>query len=128
MCRALPARAGASPRIGRGLRETFYADQAGFNVDLDFSHGETFRVVQLTPPGSACSIAIGVGVADTAPSSIQGLHLVVDDIRTARKQLIERGVDVSGVQDMPAPSKPEVSYAPFTDPDGNGWTLQKLPY
>ena len=108
--------------------KTFYADQAGFTVDLDFSHGETFRVVQLTPPGSACSIAIGVGVADTAPSSIQGLHLVVDDIRTARKQLIERGVDVSGVQDMPAPSKPEVSYAPFTDPDGNGWTLQKLPY
>ena len=67
-------------------------------------------------------------MADTAPSSIQGLHLVVDDIRTARKQLIERGVDVSGVQDMTAPSKPEVSYAPFTDPDGNGWTLQKLPY
>jgi hypothetical protein len=63
--------------------KTFYADQAGFNVDLDFSHGETFRVVQLTPPGSACSIAIGVGVADTAPSSIQGLHLVVDDIHTA---------------------------------------------
>ena len=108
--------------------KTFYADQAGFNVDLDFSHGETFRVVQLTPPGSACSIAIGVGVADTAPGSIQGLHLVVDDIHAARKQLIERGVDVGGVQDMTAPGKPEVSYAPFTDPDDNGWTLQKLPY
>ena len=125
MCRGLQARAGASPRIGRGPRENFDADQAGFNVDLDFSHGETFRVVQLTPPGSACSIAIGVGVADTAAASIQGLHLVVDDIHTARKQLIERGVDVGGVQDMTAPGKPAVSYAPFTDPDGIGWTLQK---
>ena len=107
--------------------KTFDADQAGFNVDLGFSHGETFRVVQLTPPGSACSIAIviGVGVVDTAAASIQGLHLVVDDIHTARKQLIERGVDVGGVQDMTAPGKPAVSYAPFTDPDGNGWTLQK---
>lgn len=107
--------------------KTFDADQAGFNVDLGFSHGETFRVVQLTPPGSACSIAIalGVGAADTAAGSIQGLHLVVDDIHTARKQLIERGVDVGGVQDMTAPGKPAVSYAPFTDPDGNGWTLQK---
>ena len=128
MCRALQARAGASPRIGRDRAKTFYADQAGFNVDLDFSHGETFRGLQLTPPGSACSIAIGVGVVDTAASSIQGLHLVVDDIHTARKELIERGADVGGVQDMTAPGKPAVSYAPFTDPDGNGWTLQKLPY
>ena len=108
--------------------KTFYADQVGFNVDLDFSRGETFRVVQLTPPGSACSIAIGVGVVGTAPGSIQGLHLVVDDIHAARKELIERGVDVGEVQDMTAPGKPTVSYAPFTDPDGNGWTLQKLPY
>jgi hypothetical protein len=107
--------------------KTFDADQPGFNVDLDFSHGETFRVVQLTPPGSACSIAIaiGVGVVDTAAASIQGLHLVVDDIHTARKQVIERGVDVGGVQDMTAPGKPAFSYAPFTDPDGIGWTLQK---
>jgi hypothetical protein len=108
--------------------KTFYADQAGFNVDLDFSYGATFRVVQLTPPGSACSIAIGVGVVDTAAGSIQGLHLVVDDIHAARKEPIERGVDVGGVQDMTAPGKPAVSYAPFTDPDGNGWILQKLSY
>jgi catechol 2,3-dioxygenase-like lactoylglutathione lyase family enzyme len=125
MCHGLQARAGASPRIDADRAKTFDADQAGFNVDLDFSHGETFRVVQLTPPGSACSIAIGVGAADTAAGSIQGLHLVVDDIHTARKQLIERGVDVGGVQDMTAPGKPAVSYAPFTDPDGIGWTLQK---
>ena len=96
MCRGLQARAGASPRIDVDCAKTFDADQAGFNVDLDFSHGETFRVVQLTPPGSACSIAIGVGAVDTAAGSIQGLHLVVDDIHTARKQLIERGVDVGG--------------------------------
>jgi catechol 2,3-dioxygenase-like lactoylglutathione lyase family enzyme len=108
--------------------KTFYADQLGFSVDVDFSRGETFRVVQLTPPGSACSIAIGVGMVDTAPGSIQGLHLVVDDIHAARKELIERGVDVGEVQDLTAPGKPTVSYAPFTDPDGNGWTLQKLPY
>jgi hypothetical protein len=81
-----------------GCAKTFDADQAGFNVDLGFSHGETFRGVQLTPPGSACSIAIalGVGVVDTAAALIQGLHLVVDDIHTARKQLIKRGVDVGG--------------------------------
>jgi hypothetical protein len=114
----------------RGLRENLRRRRAGFNVDLGFSHGETFRGVQLTPPGSACSIAIalGVGGVDTAAASIQGLHLVVDDIHTARKQLTECGVDVGGVQDMTAPGKPAVSYAPFTDPDGNGWTLQKLPY
>jgi hypothetical protein len=108
----------------------FDADQAGLNVDLGFSHGETFRGVQLTPPGSACSIAIalGVGVVDTAAALIQGLHLVVNDIHTARKQLIKRGVDVGGVQDMTAPGKPAVSCAPFTDPDGNGWTLQKLSF
>lgn len=130
MCRALQARAGASPVSDVDCAKTFYADQAGFNVDLDFSHGETFRGVQLTPPGSACSIAIalGVGVVDTAAALIQGLHLVVDDIHAARKQLIERAVDVGGVQDMTAPGKPAVSYAPFTDPDGNGWTLQKLSY
>jgi predicted lactoylglutathione lyase len=105
--------------------KTFYADQAGFNVDLGFSHGETFRVVQLTPPRVSLlhrhrHRRRGV---HTAAGSIQGLHLVVDDIHAARKELIERGVDVGGVQDMTA-----VSYAPFTDPDGNGWTLQKPSY
>lgn len=107
--------------------KAFYADQVGFTVDHDFSNGETFRVVQLTPPGSACSIAIGTGVVAAAPGAIQGLHLVVDDIRAARQELIESGVDVGEVQDMSAPGKPTVSYAPFTDPDGNGWTLQQLP-
>ncbi|MET7451641.1 VOC family protein [Streptomyces sp. NPDC005574] len=105
----------------------FYADRLGFNVDLDFSPNESFRVVQLTPPGSSCSVAIGVGIVGTPPGSVQGLHLVVDDIRAARAELVGRGVEVAEVVDMSAPGKPTVSYAAFTDPDGNGWTLQQLP-
>jgi catechol 2,3-dioxygenase-like lactoylglutathione lyase family enzyme len=81
------------------------------------------RVVQLTPPGSACSIAIGTGILDTPPGSVQALHLVVSDIDAARSQLIERGVEVGEVQDLGG-----VLYAAFEDPDGNGWTLQQLPY
>ncbi|HEY3506488.1 MAG TPA: VOC family protein [Actinocatenispora sp.] len=105
----------------------FYAGRLGFTVDLDFRPNEAFRVVQLTPPGSRCSIAVGVGVVHTAPGSVQGLHLVVDDIRAARAELVARGVEVAEVDDMSAPGKPTVSYAAFTDPDGNGWTLQQLP-
>jgi len=107
--------------------KAFYADRLGFKVDLDVSPSEAFRVVQLTPPGSACSIAIGVGIVGTPPGSVQGLHLVVDDIHAARAELVGRGVEVAEVQDMSAPGKPTVSYAAFTDPDGNGWTLQQLP-
>lgn len=105
----------------------FYSTLLGFTVDLDFSRTEAFRVVQLTPPGSACSIAIGVGLVATPPGSVQGLHLVVDDIHTARAELLGRGVEIGEVQDMTAPGKPVVSYAAFNDPDGNGWTLQQLP-
>ncbi|WP_329118085.1 VOC family protein [Streptomyces sp. NBC_01465] len=108
--------------------KAFYADQLGFKVDLDFSPNDSFRVVQLTPPGSACSIAIGVGIVSTTPGAVQGLHLVVDDIHAARAELVGRDVDVAAVEDMSAPGKPTVSYAAFTDPDGNGWTLQQLPY
>ena len=107
--------------------KAFYADRLGFKVDLDVSPSEAFRVVQLTPPGSACSITIGVGIVGTPPGSVQGLHLVVDDIHAARAELVGRGVEVAEVQDMSAPGKPTVSYAAFTDPDGNGWTLQQLP-
>jgi catechol 2,3-dioxygenase-like lactoylglutathione lyase family enzyme len=106
----------------------FYANKLGFNVDLDERFGEKVRVVQLTPPGSACSICIGAGIVDNVPGSVQALHLVVDDIHAARAELIERGVEVAPVEDMGAPGKPTVSYAAFKDPDGNGWTLQKLPY
>ena len=109
--------------------KAFYAEKVGFNVDLDVS-AETDprvtderRVVQLTPPGSACSIAFGIGVVDTPPGSVQALHLVVSDIEAARAELIERGVEVGEVQDLGG-----VLYAPFSDPDGNSWTLQQLPY
>jgi catechol 2,3-dioxygenase-like lactoylglutathione lyase family enzyme len=106
----------------------FYSEKAGFKVDLDVQPKENFRVVQLTPPGSACSICIGTGVVDTAPGSVQGLHLVVSDIHAARAELTARGLDVADVQEMTAPGRPSVYYAAFTDPDGNGWTLQQLPY
>ena len=109
--------------------KAFYAEKVGFNVDLDVS-AETDqrvtderRVVQLTPLGSACSIAFGIGVVDTPPGSVQALHLVVSDIEAARAVLVERGVEVGEVQDLGG-----VLYAPFSDPDGNGWTLQQLPY
>ena len=109
--------------------KAFYAERVGFNVDLDVSAAtdprvsDERRVVQLTPPGSACSIAFGIGVVDTPPGSVQGLHLVVSDINAARAELLERGVDVGEVEDLGG-----VLYAPFSDPDGNGWTLQQLPY
>jgi catechol 2,3-dioxygenase-like lactoylglutathione lyase family enzyme len=108
--------------------KAFYSEQVGFNADLDETFGDTFRVVQLTPPGSACSICIGVGIVDTPPGSVKGLHLVVDDIHATREELLSRGVEVTEVQDMSAPGKPTVSYAYFSDPDGNSWALQKLPY
>ena len=109
--------------------KAFYSERVGFNVDLDVSAAtdprvsDERRVVQLTPPGSACSIAFGIGVVDTPPGSVQGLHLVVSDINAARAELLERGVDVGEVEDLGG-----VLYAPFSDPDGNGWTLQQLPY
>ena len=108
--------------------KAFYSEQVGFTVDLDETFGEHLRVVQLTPPGSACSICIGVGVVDTPPGSVKGLHLVVDDIHATRAELLERGVEVSEVEDLSAPGKPTVSYAYFKDPDNNSWALQKLPY
>jgi catechol 2,3-dioxygenase-like lactoylglutathione lyase family enzyme len=107
--------------------KAFYTEQVGFNADLDETFGDTFRVVQLTPPGSACSIAIGVGIVDTPPGSVKGLHLVVDDIHATRAALLERGVEVSEVEELGAPGKPTVSYAYFKDPDNNSWALQKLP-
>jgi catechol 2,3-dioxygenase-like lactoylglutathione lyase family enzyme len=108
--------------------KTFYTDKLGFNVDVDHRASDEFRVVQLTPPGSACSIAIGTGIVGTPPGSVQGLHLVVADIHAARKELLERGVEISEVEKLTQPGKPSVFYAYFEDPDGNGWALQQLPY
>lgn len=103
--------------------KAFYAEKAGFGVDLDVSADEGARVVQLTPPGSACSISIGNGIVDTPPGSVQGLHLVVSDIEASRAELAGRGVEVGEVRDLGG-----ILYAAFDDPDGNGWTLQQLPY
>ncbi|NUR24598.1 MAG: glyoxalase [Catenulispora sp.] len=104
----------------------FYERQVGFHVDLDVSFGEEFRVVQLTPPGSACSISFGKGILDTPPGSIKMLHLVVDDIEAARDELAGRGVEVEPVEKMSAEGRPDVFYARFADPDGNTWTLQSF--
>lgn len=109
--------------------KAFYAEKVGFEVDLDVNAAndprvpDTIRVVQLTPPGSACSISIGTGIVDTPPGSVQGLHLVISDIEAARAELVEQGVEIGEVQDLGG-----VLYASFDDPDGNGWTLQQLPY
>ncbi|MBJ7454132.1 MAG: VOC family protein [Blastococcus sp.] len=104
--------------------KAFYADQVGFAVDVDVRPADGVRVVQLTPPGSACSIGLGTGLAayEAAPGSVRGLHLVVDGIEKARADLIGRGVDVGEVQDVGG----GVRYAGFSDPDGNGWTLQEM--
>jgi catechol 2,3-dioxygenase-like lactoylglutathione lyase family enzyme len=102
--------------------KAFYTEQAGFNADHDHEVSDEIRFVQLTPPGSACSIAIGKGVVDTPPGSAQGLQLVVPDIHAARAELAERGVEVGEVQDFPWGS-----FVFFSDPDGNGWSVQQLP-
>ena len=102
----------------------FYAEGCGFLAEHDHQVEEGLRFVQLTPPGSACSIAIGTGLGDnpSPPGSAQGLQLVVSDIQAARAELVERGVDVSEVQDFPWGS-----FVFFSDPDGNGWAVQAIP-
>jgi predicted enzyme related to lactoylglutathione lyase len=102
--------------------KSFYVDQAGFNADHDHRVSDEMRFVQLTPPGSACSIAIGTGVATTEPGSVQGLQLVVDDADAAHDDLQSRGVAVSDVQDFPWGR-----FVFFQDPDGNGWAVQQIP-
>ena len=102
--------------------KAFYTENAGFNLDHDHRVSDEIRFVQLTPPGSACSIAIGMGIVDTPPGSVQGLQLVVSDIEAARSELLERGVEVSGVEEFPWGS-----FVFFSDPDGNGWSVQQLP-
>jgi predicted enzyme related to lactoylglutathione lyase len=100
----------------------FYVDQVGFVLDHDVEPGNGMRVVQLTPPGSACSIAFGQGITTATPGSVEGMQVVVDDVHQARKELLERGVEVSDVQDFPWGS-----FVHFRDPDGNGWALQQMP-
>jgi predicted enzyme related to lactoylglutathione lyase len=115
--------------------KAFYMEQAGFNLDVDHRAGDDFRVVQLTPRGSACSISMGVGITKAAPGSVQGLHLVVSDIDAARAELLERGTDVgeifhfgaSGQTPGPDPERRDYgSFFSFSDPDGNGWQVQEV--
>jgi predicted enzyme related to lactoylglutathione lyase len=103
--------------------KAFYVEQAGFNADHDHTVSEDVRFIQLTPPGSACSIAIGTGVTDVEPGSVQGLQLVVEDIEAAQAELSGRGVDVGEVQDFPWGR-----FLFFKDPDGNGWAVQQIQY
>ncbi len=105
--------------------KAFYIDKVGFRADHDVRPRNGMRVVQLTPAGSACSIVIGTGlgeISDMRPGSVKALHLVVDDIATARNALLERGVDVGKVQDLGG-----ILFARFADPDGNSWLLQEIP-
>jgi catechol 2,3-dioxygenase-like lactoylglutathione lyase family enzyme len=102
--------------------KAFYTEKAGFNADHDLQVSDDIRFVQLTPPGSACSIALGKGVTDAAPGSVQGMQIVVSDINAARAELAGRGVEVSDVQEFPWGS-----FVFFSDPDGNKWAVQQLP-
>ena len=100
--------------------KTFYTEQAGFDADHDHTVTDDLRFVQLTPPGSSCSIAIGTGLSQMPPGSVQGLQLVVADIEAARAELVERGAPVSDVQDFDWGR-----FVFFSDPDGNGWAVQE---
>ena len=115
--------------------KAFYTEQLGFDVDHDTKVSDDLRFVQLTPPGSGCSIVIGTGITKMEPGSLQGLQLVVNDIHRARAELVSRGVDISEVQVMSPsgqrPSRPDddlnnVGFAFFSDPDGNGWAVQQI--
>ena len=114
----------------------FYHEKMGFHLDVDHQPNEEFRVVQLTPPGSACSITFGKGIVDRTPGSVRGLHLVVTDIEAARAELVGRGVEVGDIRHMgpngwePGPDPEHTRYNSFAeieDPDGNTWQLQEVP-
>lgn len=112
--------------------KTFYADKLGFNIDHDTQVNETTRVIQLTPPGSGCSVVIGKGIVEMLPGSLKGLHLVVSDLNQAHAQLKARGVEVSDITVMGKNPNPQadpldnVGFVFFSDPDGNGWAVQQI--
>jgi catechol 2,3-dioxygenase-like lactoylglutathione lyase family enzyme len=124
--------------VDRSLK--FYTEQCGFHLDVDYRPNDAFRVVQLTPPGSACSVQIGLGLTDDEPGTCRNVLLAVSDLEAARRELIERGINVenvrhkSSVQDWqgdttagPDPERRDyASFATFADPDGNTWTLQEI--
>jgi catechol 2,3-dioxygenase-like lactoylglutathione lyase family enzyme len=102
--------------------KAFYVDQVGFVADMDQTVSDDIRFVQLTPPGSACSIAFGRGIVDSVPGSLKGMQVVVADVEATRDELAGRGVEVSEVQDFPWGR-----FVYFSDPDGNAWSVQQLP-
>lgn len=115
--------------------KAFYTEKMGFTLDVDHRAGDSFRVVQMTPPGSACSISVGVGITDAAPGSLRGLHLVVNDIEAARAELAGRGVATGEIvhfeagQQAPGPDPQRSDYGSFLffgDPDGNSWVVQEV--
>jgi catechol 2,3-dioxygenase-like lactoylglutathione lyase family enzyme len=115
--------------------KAFYADAVGFNLDHDTRASDQMRIVQLTPPGSGCSIVIGTGLSEMEPGSLEGLQLVVADLRAARAALVERGVEIGEIEvfgpEGPRPGREgddldNVGFAHFRDPDGNGWSLQQI--
>ena len=107
--------------------KTFYTENVGFHTDHDTRLSDAVRVVQLTPPGSACSIVIGTGLSDMKPGSVEGLQLTVTDMDAARGELVDRGLEVSDVRVLGRPGRPGFKHAYFRDPDGNGWALQEIP-
>lgn len=113
--------------------KAFYSEQCGFNVDVDQRMGDAFRVVQLTPPGSACSVTIGTGLTKSVPGSLEGLQLVVTNIEAAREELVGRGLDVTPIRHivngewLDGHGGPWNSFMFFSDPDGNGWAIQEKP-
>jgi catechol 2,3-dioxygenase-like lactoylglutathione lyase family enzyme len=118
-----------------GRAKAFYTEKVGFNLDVDTEPGGGFRIVQMTPPGSACSITIGTGLELAEPGSLRGTHLIVSDSEAARAELVERGVEVSAIyhfeagnrEQGPDPERRDYgSYADFRDPDGNTWVLQEV--
>ncbi len=102
--------------------KSFYVEKAGFHADHDVQVSDTLRFVQLTPPGSACSIAIGTGITTMTPGTQQGIQVVVEDVAGVREELVSRGVDASEVD-----TQPWGLFVTFSDPDGNRWVLQQLP-
>jgi catechol 2,3-dioxygenase-like lactoylglutathione lyase family enzyme len=102
--------------------KAFYVDQVGFNADHDYQVSDTLRFVQLTPPGSACSIVMGTGITEMAPGSQKGVQMVIADAAAARKHLIDNGVAASEID-----VQPWGTFVYFSDPDGNTWALQEVP-
>jgi predicted enzyme related to lactoylglutathione lyase len=106
--------------------KTFYTEKVGFKLDHDIRPNETMRVVQMTPPGSACSVVIGEGMPLGEPGSVKGIQLVVEDIDAVREVFAGRGIDVGEVQQLGPEDTPGSRFLFFEDPDGNGWSIQEL--